>query len=505
MPAPHKPAAKSPRVPIKNAATLLVAAALFVAGMWHFGLPPYHPGGSSAPQTTAGTAAPVPPMDRSRVILRNGGAPETDPKRREEERLVNRHFEAKYPGWTLRYDTWQFSQDSFFAKFIGGTLPDVIGLFATEATEILDRKLSADITQELEEWHLYSELNSRMMGLISRDGRIYGMPVGGANMGFYVMTLFYNKPMLKEAGLTDAAGEVIPPDTWEDFTTYALHLTNREKGVAGFGILGETGASGWHFLNWVWQSGGDFERQAPDGKWVSVFHEPEAVRALQFIKDLRWKHDVLQRNVLCNNDDLFELFSTNRIAMAIFTPEYLVYLVDKYGMDPDTIGISLLPRGPGGRANQVGGAFQIINAKLEGEKKKRAVQSLLMEHDLDLVEARLKLTSEQGRRIGIPAIPIFKSSYQEKLDAIVDKYRNLPDLSGLLLEAADAVRLEPPYKSQQLYNLYLSPAIQEVLVNAEAAPAALLEKASLRFQSRELDKVNDALAKARPSTAPAVP
>ncbi|MCX7718792.1 MAG: extracellular solute-binding protein [Candidatus Sumerlaeaceae bacterium] len=478
---------------LKAQAAVLVAVLLFAAGLWTYGVPPLRmrSGGSPAPASTpASTTSTLQAAGGRLVVTLNNGAPEDDAKRQAEQRLVREYFEKKYPDATLFHDTWQFSPDSFFAKYVGGTLTDVVGLFATEATLILDRRMSADITEEIRAWPLSKYLNPRMLDLISRDGRIYGLPVGGAAGGFYVMTLFYNVDMFRAAGLTDPQGRPIPPDSWEDFTTYAVRLTNRERGVAGFGILGETAASGWHFLNWVWQAGGDFERRGPDGRWKAVFDEPEAVRALQFIKDLRWKHDVLQRNVLATNDELFQLFSSDRIAMAIFTPEYLTYLVDKYQMPYEKIGICLLPKGPGGRANQIGGAFQIINPRLTGLHKQRAVDAMLIEHDLDLVRPRVKLLSEQGRRIGIPYIPIFLPEYQEKLDAIVNEYRNVPDLSDLMQEAAQAVRAEPPYRCQQLYKQYTGPAVQEVLVNERADPAAILRRAAARFQIRELDPIN---------------
>jgi multiple sugar transport system substrate-binding protein len=478
---------------LKTQATIWVAVLLFAAGLWTYGVPPVRMrsgGGTASAEASATTASVAAHREGRLVVTLNNGAPEDDKKRQAEQRLVREYYERKHPDATLFHDTWQFSPDSFFAKFVGGTLTDVVGLFATEATLILDRRMSADITEEVRAWPLSKHLNPRMLDLISRDGRIYGLPVGGAGVGFYVMTLFYNVDMLREAGLTDEQGRVIPPDTWEDFTTYAVRLTNRERGVAGFGILGETGAAGWHFLNWVWQAGGDFERRDADGRWRAVFDEPEAVRALQFIKDLRWKHDVLQRNVLATNDELFQMFSSDRVAMAIFTPEYLTYLVDKYQMPYEKIGICLLPKGPAGRANQIGGAFVIVNPRLTGLHKQRAVDAILVDHDLDLVRARVKLLSEQGRRIGIPYIPIFLPEYQDQLDAIVDEYRNVPDLSDLMQEAAQAVRAEPPYRCQQLYKQYIGPAVQEVLVNERADPAAILKRAAARFQVRELDPIN---------------
>ncbi|MCX7019667.1 MAG: extracellular solute-binding protein [bacterium] len=481
---------------LKNRLTVAAGVVLFLLGVWHFGFPPY-----TIKDTQQAAAAKTAAPDAGEaaggrmIITHNNGAPEDDKKRQTEQDLMRSLFEKACPDATLKYSTWQFSPDTFFAKYIAGTLPDVIGVFATEAAIVIDRGMAADITAEMKLWKLYPHLIPRMIDLITRGGRIFGMPAGG-DSGFYVMTLFYNKDILSAAGLTGADGNVIPPNTWDDFTTYALKLTDRRVGRAGFGILGETAGSGWHFLNWVWQAGGEIMRRRPDGSWESCFHEPGAVRALQFIKDLRWKHDVLQRNVISNNDDLYELFSSGRIAMSMHAPDNLNYITYKFNMPAERIGICLLPAGPAGRANQIGGAFILLNPQIKGARRQRAFDSLTFGLDPAVIDQKLQLLRQQGRPVGIPVIPIFKPEYQDKINAIVNKHRNMPDYTALMREAAEVAHAEPPCRCQALYSQYLGPCVQEVLVNRNADPAALLGEASARFQERELDPINRELKEA---------
>lgn len=469
---------------VKSRATLLLAVICFAAGWLYFGFPPAHPVANS---TASNDATPSKSVSGRLVIVANNAAMENDPKRQAEQDLSRRLFEERYPDATMGFSTWQFSPETFFAKSIAGTLPDVIGVFATEASNLLDRRLCSDITEEVHNWSLGSQLNMHLLQPMMRDGRIYGLPT---MPGFYVMLMFYNRDMFRQAGLVDSRGVPIAPDDWDDFTTMAARLTDRKRGIAGFGILGETGGNGWHFLNWVWQAGGELEERLASGDWKSVFDRAPAVRALQFIKDLRWKHDVLQRNVLASNDELFQLFASGRIAMAIFTMEYLQDLVDKYGMPLERIGIALLPAGPAGRANQIGGGFAIINPALTGVRKQRAFDMLVLDADLTVTEKKLKLLHDQSRRVGIPAVPAFNPEYQAKYDAVVDKYRNIPAYRELMQAAAKAAHFEPARESQTLYRDYLGPAVQEVLVNHDADPESLLEIASRRFQTRVLDPIN---------------
>jgi len=420
------------------------------------------------------------------VISVNNGPKEGEDEKIVEQKLQNKIFQKYYSNGLIEASSWQFSPETFLSRMAIGTSTDVVGVFASDVLSIMEKGYALDITDMIKEWELFQQLRPEIIEPITRNGRIYGLPVGGIGGG-YVMTLFYNKKLFKEAGIVDEKGEAKPPQTWEEFVETAKKLTNREKNVAGFGILGGDGA-GWHFLNWVWQGGGEFEKNI-NGKWTAIFDSPEAVKALEFIKDLKWKHNVLQANVLTGNDDLFQLFVAEQIAMAIFTPEYLVYLVEKFKYPIENIGITLLPAGPAGRANQMGGAYNIINPTSSKEKQKMAFNFLIFTYNLEWIEEQCKLLKQQGRVFGFATLPIFKEEYQSKINAIIDKYRTVPGDTALMAEAVKYVRPEPPYYCQQLYQEALTPLIQAVLTDKNADCEKLLKDGAKKFQTGFLDKI----------------
>jgi len=442
-------------------------------------------------KTEAGTEkTQVKPSEKKIVITVNNGALEDDKLRLTEQNFINELWEKKHPNSRIQNDTWQYSNESFMVKIRGGAATDLIGLFACEGTTVIEKGYALDITDLVQKWEMYPFINKEVIEPFSRNGRIYGLPGGAFGGGGYVMTLFYNNQMFRDKKIVDEKGNPKPPNTWEEFVEVAKKLTDREKGIAGFGILGEAGGGGWHFLNWVWQAGGDFEKKINE-KWVATFDSPEAIKSLQFIKDLRWKHNVLQSDLLCNNDDLFKLFTSERIAMALFTPEYLIYLVEKFHFPLENIGIVLLPAGQGGRANQMGGAYGIINPNISPKKKQLTFDLLVFDYDLEVLEARAKFLKEQGRIFGWGVLPIFKEEHQKKIDEIMDKYRTVPSQKELMAEALKYIHPEPPYFSQQLYREALGPAVQEVLTNKDADPEKILKNANKRFQERFLDKIQE--------------
>lgn len=454
---------------------------------------------SSVKEKTQGTdsRASSTAKEKKIVISVNNGAHEDDKLGLAAQKHFNQLWNERHSDAEIRFDDWQYSNDTFMVKMKGKTATDVIGLHATEGTMVIEKGFALDITDYLTKWEKYPLMNKEVFAPFSRNGRIYGVPGGAFGNGGYVMTLFYNKEMFKQKGIVDDKGEPKPPQTWEEFVDAAVKLTDKSKGIAGFGILGETGGSGWHFLNWVWQAGGEFEKKI-DGKWKAVFDSPEAINALQFIKDLRWKYDVLQSDLLCSNDDLFELYTSERIAMALFTPEYLKYLVEKFNYPLDKIGICLLPAGPGGRANQMGGGYGIINPDIDKSKIEYALALLLFDYEPEIIEARAKFLREEGEKIlghppmiGWGTLPLFQKDYQDKIDTLMDKYRTIPSQKELMAEALKYIRPEPPYYSQQLYSEALGPAVQSVLTNKNADPEKIMKQANEMFQKRFLDKITE--------------
>ncbi|MCX7919787.1 MAG: sugar ABC transporter substrate-binding protein [bacterium] len=420
------------------------------------------------------------------VITVNNGPREGDKLAEEETRVYLALFNKKYPNIKVKMSSWQFTPETFLTKMAGGTCTDVVGMFATEGIGVAEKNLALDLTDRIRTWENYPDLNPAILAPYTVNGRYYGLPAGPYSG--YIMGLFYNKKLFKSAGIVDSTGEPKPPETWDEFVQTAVKLTDRKKNISGFGICAATGAAGWYFLNWVWQAGGDFE-QKQGNKWIAVFNAPPAVHALQFIKDLRWKYDVLQPNFLIDSEEAFKLFASDQIAMAMMTPEWIPILVEKYGMDINNIGVTILPAGPAGRANQMGGGYAIINPTISREKQDACWKYITFAHDTAAFEQITKLRKEQGRIVGIPQLCAYQGERKEIFDRILDTYRNIPLYERFRTEANKYVKAEPPFFCQQLYSEALSPAVQSVLSNKNADPKKLLDTAATQFQTRFLDTI----------------
>lgn len=426
------------------------------------------------------------PSQKTITITVNNGPREGDKNAEEETKLFLDLFNKKYPNIRVKMSSWQFTPETFLTKMAGGTCTDVIGMFATEGIGVAEKNLALDMTDMIKSWEGYPYLNPAILVPYTVNSRYYGLPAG-PNSG-YIMGLFYNKKLFKSAGIVDKKGEPKPPETWDEFVTDAVKLTNRKKNISGFGFCGATGAAGWYYLNWVWQAGGEFE-QKQGNKWVAVFNQPPAVQALQYLQDLRWKYNVLQPNFLIDNEENFKLFASDQIAMAYMTPEWIPILVEKYGVDVSNIGVTILPAGPAGRVNQMGGGYAIINPTISKEKQDACWNYIIFSHDTVPFEEITKLRKQQGRIVGIPQLSAYQDERKEVYDRILDKYRNIPLYERFRDDASKYIRAEPPFFCQQLYSEALSPAVQAVLTNKTADPKKLLDTAASMFQTRFLDTI----------------
>ena len=419
------------------------------------------------------------------VITVNGGPREGAEDEKKEWDYKIKLFEEKYPNIKVEPTSWQYSPEVFMSRALTGGLTDLIQTWATEGEIVTTKNLALDITDIFNNWEGSKDILEIVLEPFKRNGRLYAFPISA-----YSMSLFYNKQLFKEAGIVDDKGEANPPDTWEEFVETAKKITDKEKGIIGFAINGETPRVGWHFLNWGWQAGGEFEI-FENGKWKAVFDSPEMVNALQFIKDLRWKHNVIQSDTLITYQEIWNMFAANQVGMMIepandFALNFLKY---KYNYDLKNVGIVLLPAGPKGRWHQMGADYYIINPNISEEKKDAVFKWCIYYISPEWAEARCKFLTVNNKTVGAPQLQIFKGERLKKQLEIFNEYRNVEYYKEYQENVMNYLKLEPPFYTQQLYSEILSPAIQSVLSDKNADPTQILKEGVKTFQKNFLNKV----------------
>lgn len=441
--------------------------------------------GTSPGESSAGQDA----GPKTVTITVNGYPAETDEAGRKNFDARIAAFQEKYPHVTVKPDTWQYNPQEFAIKMAGNSAPDVIGVFASEGRIVAERGWAADMTDLINNWEYAEQYNEDAFKLFEFDGKRYGFPKGS-----YVMHILYNKQIFDDANVEYPQ----PGWTWDDFVDKAKRLTNREKGISGFGTTGKGGGATWIWSNFLYQAGGEVE-EIQDGKVKAVFGSEAGVKALQLYKDLRWTHDVLNPNALADGADINTDFGNGKIAMITHGDWVVSMMINQFGMKPEQLGIVPMPVGPGGKSQAVqGGSFEIINANVKDPDKLQAAFDWItfLETKEEAVRNAENLAEELKAKGEVWAHVIMRpykadsdinQALKEIWNANPETFVQWPDeLYAQLYESGHG---EPPVEAQAWY-ANTAAIIEKVLSDPNADPAALLKQAEAEFQAQILDPYN---------------
>ncbi|MDI6619582.1 MAG: sugar ABC transporter substrate-binding protein [Clostridiales bacterium] len=429
-----------------------------------------------------------------KITLAVGNWP-SDPKDQNLPKMnkFKEEFEKKYKDITIKADTYGYDTNTFVPKAESGQLPNLFVTWFTEPQKIIDAGYAADITEYMNKYGFDKALNPDMLKICSKDNKIYGIPTGGYYVGIWI-----NMNIFKKAGLVDSNGLPKYPKTYDELAQDA-QLIREKTGKSGFFFPTTNNQGGWLFLNIAWSYGADFEQEV-DGKWKAVFNSPEAVEALQYLKDLKWKYNGLQSNILTDVNEMFKLFGTDQVGMSFGSKDWVNGTIDKYKISKDNFAVCSLPAGPKGRFSQMGGGLNMISKNSTPEQIDAAFKWLeftgfspkLSEDGLNNMETSYKNDKEKGHAVGPYVLPVWVN--KERSDAeqkVRDKYTNV-DMKlweDYMKNEGVTIKPEPSYNCQELYKR-LDSVVQAVLTNKNSDPKDLLNKAAADFQRDYLDKIN---------------
>ncbi|MGI6083511.1 MAG: ABC transporter substrate-binding protein [Limnochordia bacterium] len=230
----------------------------------------------------------------------------------------------------------------------GGQAPDVFEFHGTNHQMWAVHGLIADLTPYLDRdpaidlADFYPAVLENYMR--TGKGRLFALP-----LQIQVYALEYNQAPFDDAGLD------VPPKQWDDsawnwdtFVEIGKKLTISRSGQGEpdqHAFQGRTDMTG-GLLTYVWQSGGD----VVDEHGNYALHSPEAMRALQYVVDLKNLHGIARTGGF-----------PRQSAMRISTPSGYPVLQAAY---PDiTWDVAPLPRGPVRSAGILGSTPLAISAQ----------------------------------------------------------------------------------------------------------------------------------------------
>lgn len=200
---------------------------------------------------------------------------------------------------------WGAYWDKLLASIAAGTGPDVSYLMHPT---MLGPYIEGDALLPFpdEEFHIAERWHPSAAEPWKFDDKYYGL-----QYQFNPTILFYNKDLFKTAGLDPDR----PPQTWKELTEYAQKLTLRNQAgkmlQSGFGVnIGEEGI----WSNLIFVQGGNVVTLDSE----VAFDSPEALKALELMRDLVFKYQVNNRQFA----GWGEGFELGRMAMVMLFATY---------------------------------------------------------------------------------------------------------------------------------------------------------------------------------------
>ncbi|UVI27533.1 extracellular solute-binding protein [Paenibacillus spongiae] len=306
------------------------------------------------------------------------------------------------------------------------------------------------------------------------DGKVYGLP-----NDMYVTGLLWNKKLFEEAGLDRNT----PPANWDEVVSFGKKLTKEDKKQYALTLLGMEWAD-WWFEYYVWQAGGDLTELNADGTVKLTFTSDATVKALQYYKDLKWTHKIVQNNVLQSyQDNMNDLFQGRAAMTNGASGGFGEYAAN--GLDLNDLGFAPYPVGPSGKGpSQIGGAYWIINPKSSKEKQDAAWKYVTYMMSKEVREKYYQFQMDNG---------IFPNLLSVRKDVDPGKYTtNVPQdlIDGVTKAAADS-RLE--YYLKERLTPYVVKAVQQALTDEKSDVMTLLQKAQEAAQKEVVDAYNASL------------
>ncbi len=404
-------------------------------------------------------------------------------------------FNEKNPNVEVVPAYYKYATDTFVSLAESGNLPTIFETWYTEPQKLISGGFVADITDELKARGWDTAMNPSIRELLSKDGRIYGIPRDG-----YALGLMINIELFEEAGLVDEDGYPQYPKTWEELAQTAKTIKDK-TGQAGLCLLAKDNAGGWHFSNIAWDFGATLTL-VQDGKFIANVNTPEAIAAMEFVKSLKWEYDVLTPDP--TNEDWgtgFVNLGTGTAAMYIAANDAVNQPTQVNGLPAEKLALIPLPAGPGGQYSLSGGTPYMFSKDATPEQINAALDYLEIMGKAPVATddaiAGMKADNQNKINNNVPVIPRFPCWVDEKVlaaeKAVTEEYNNVDmnlynDYFDILKKEGN-LRLEEVGSAQDLY-AELTKVLQAVITDKNADVASLMKTANDNYQKLLDETVN---------------
>lgn len=403
-------------------------------------------------------------------------------------------MEKQYPNVTLVPDYFSYTLSNYVPMAKGGTAPSIFQPPFTDPQLLIEQGLVGDVTNALQEIGVLDKFSDAYMEMLADDeGKIYGLPRDG-----YVLGMHINVALFKEAGLVDEEGLPLYPKTLQELAEYG-QIIKEKTGKAGLVFPASETYGGWLFTNIAWNFGcvgeNALEYQDETGRWVCNFTSEECIAAMNYIRDLRWKYDILNADATTTDwAGAHTLLGTGEAAMNFAADDSVDQPTANKGLPLEDFALIPFPAGTEGRYALAGGTCYMFAPDITEDQATALMAYLKILGKLPFLDddiiAGMRADYAAKADRGAPVLPAISAwndeEYNAAKQAVVDEYCNVDmrlynDFFDSITEGTITLKSEEPIFAQQLYR-ELTAVIQRVITRENADVEKALQEAQESFQ-----------------------
>ena len=248
-------------------------------------------------------------------------------------------FEKANPNIKVKRTTFAFADlsKSILQGSVGGEVPDVAIVDVVDNQNFASLGMLKDLSND---GINKSDFFDGPWSSVEFDGKTYGIPLNSNNLALY-----YNKTMLKEAGVE------VPTD-WASLKEAAKKTTKGDvKGLAISAVKNESGT--FQLLPFVWQTGGDMSNYSESG-----------ATALAYLRGMIEDGSISEAVVNYTQEDARTQFITGKAAMMINGPWELSTLTKDAEIEWD---VAPLPKDKRAATSMGGENVVVMNGAKQSE------------------------------------------------------------------------------------------------------------------------------------------
>jgi len=409
----------------------------------------------------------------------------------------------QYPNVTLVPDYYSYSLSNYVPMAKGHTAPSIFQPPFTDPQLLISQGLVGDVTDALEQFGVLDQFSPSYVEMLAdENGRIYGLPRDG-----YVLGMHINIDLFREAGLMTEDGLPMYPKTLQEMAEYG-QIIKQKTGKAGLVFPASETYGGWLFTNIAWNFGcvgeNALEYQDEDGRWVCNFTSPQCIAAMEFMRDLRWKYDILNADATTTDwAGAHSLLGTGEAAMNFAADDSVDQPTANKGLPVDSFALIPFPAGPEGRYALAGGTCYMFSPDITDDQAVALMAYLKVLGKLpfldDQIIAGMRADYAAKRDRGAPVLPAISAwtdeDYNAAKQAIINEFCNVDmrlysDFFDSLSQGTISLKSEEPIFAQQLYR-ELTAVVQRMITREGADVVKALRKAEESFQEYLDDEYND--------------